>query len=219
MSEDKNIIKYQVAGEEVKLSPSIVNQFLKRGNSNITNAEAINFIQLCKYQKLNPFLNEAYLVKFGNEPAQMIVGKEAFMKKAEKDINYKGFKAGLILERDKKVVEVEGSFKLTTDKLLGAWCEVYLEGKENVIARVNFEEYNKGQSTWKKMPGTMIRKVAIVQALREAFPNSLGGMYVEEEMNKKTRVAEPEEKSKLEKELEESGDIEKVQEVEYEEVE
>ena len=33
-----------------------------------------------------------------------------------------------------------------------------------------------------KKPATMIRKVAIVQALREAFPQSMSGMYVAEEM-------------------------------------
>ena len=30
---------------------------------------------------------------------------------------------------------------------------------------------------WSKKPGTMIRKVALCQALREAFPQTLGGMY------------------------------------------
>jgi hypothetical protein len=37
-------------------------------------------------------------------------------------------------------------------------------------------------SNWKVMPGTMIRKVALVQSLREAFPDEFGGMYSPEEM-------------------------------------
>ena len=36
-------------------------------------------------------------------------------------------------------------------------------------------------SQWAKKPATMIRKVALVQALREAFPKSFGGMYIAEE--------------------------------------
>ena len=32
------------------------------------------------------------------------------------------------------------------------------------------------------MPATMIRKVALVQALREAFPSELSGMYDQSEM-------------------------------------
>ena len=46
---------------------------------------------------------------------------------------------------------------------------------------VNLNEYDKKQSTWKEKPSTMIRKVAIVQAMREAFPAQLGAMYTQEE--------------------------------------
>ena len=35
---------------------------------------------------------------------------------------------------------------------------------------------------WKEMPATMIRKVALVQALREAMPQEFQGMYSPEEM-------------------------------------
>ena len=35
---------------------------------------------------------------------------------------------------------------------------------------------------WATKPATMIRKVALVQALRDAFPNSLSQMYVAEEV-------------------------------------
>lgn len=42
-------------------------------------------------------------------------------------------------------------------------------------------EYNKKQSLWNEKPSTMIRKVALVQALREAFPAQLGAMYTPEE--------------------------------------
>lgn len=38
-------------------------------------------------------------------------------------------------------------------------------------------------SQWSKKPGTMIRKVAVVQALREAFPDRFQGMYAQEEMH------------------------------------
>lgn len=222
MSEDKNIIKYNVSGEEVKLSPSIVNSYLKRGNSAISNAEAVNFMQLCRYNGLNPFRQEAYLVKFGNEPAQMIVSKEAYMRKAEENPEFKGFKAGVIVQRGEEVVELEGAFKLPKDILLGGWCTVYFKtDKEPFTVKVDINEYlqrKKGgevNSMWSNKGMTMIRKVAIAQALREAFPNSLNSMYMEEEVKKKVRHEDiEEEKSSLEKELEE----EMVQEVEYEEI-
>lgn len=180
--EEKEIV-YSVGGNEIKLTTSIVSQFITKGNGQITMPEAVNFMMWCKHNKLDPFNSEAYLVKFGNQAAQQLVGKGAFMRRAEEDPNYEGFKAGVILLRDGQIVEQEGSFKLPKDELIGGWCEVYVKDKKNPVkSMVSMEEYNKGQSTWKSMPLTMIRKVAIVQALREAFPTQLAGMYVEDEM-------------------------------------
>lgn len=180
--EEKEIV-YEVGGNEIKLTQNIVKQFITRGNGDITPSEAVNFMMWCSHNKLDPFNNEAYLVKFGNQAAQQLVGKGAFMRRAEEDKNYEGFKAGVILLRDGQIVEQEGSFKLPKDTLIGGWCEVYVKDKKYPVkAMVSLEEYNKGQSTWKSMPLTMIRKVAIVQALREAFPTQLSGMYVEDEM-------------------------------------
>lgn len=186
---------YQANGEELTLTPSTVKNYLTRGNGAITAQEAVLFMNLCKFQKLNPFLNEAYLVKFGDKPAQQITGKDAFMKRAESHEQFEGYRAGLIIARDKEVMEVEGSFTVSGDVLLGGWCEVYRRDRKfPIVAKVGFDEYNKGQSTWKDMPKTMIRKVAIVQALREAFPANLGGMYVEEEVEYETLPAADEPK-------------------------
>ncbi|MDB8986939.1 recombinase RecT, partial [Parabacteroides merdae] len=71
-----------------------------------------------------------------------------------------------------------GSLKLPGETLIGGWCEVYVKDKKFPIkSLVSLEEYSKGQSTWKQMPMVMIRKCAIVTALREAFPEDLQGMY------------------------------------------
>lgn len=180
----QEVIKYEVCGEEVQLSADVIGNFVKRGNSQLTMPEIVSFMQLCKHRKLNPFTNEAYLVKFGNEAAQMLVGKEAFTRRAEENPNFDGYRAGIIVFRNKEVVELEGSFMLPTDQLIGGWCEVHIKGRKfPVVSKVSFKEYDKGQSTWKKIPGTMIRKTAIVQALREAFPVELGSLYVEDEMH------------------------------------
>lgn len=176
-------IKFEVAEQEVKLTGNIVKSYLTRGNKALTEQEIVMFMNLCKYRKLNPFVNEAYAVKFGDQPAQFIVGKEAFMKRAESDPSYDGHEAGIIVERNGEIVELEGTFKLQKDILLGAWAKVYIKNKKCPMkATVSLQEYSKGQSTWKSMPCTMIRKVALVQALREAFPSDLGAMYTSEEV-------------------------------------
>lgn len=187
------VMTYNVGEEEIKLSGEIVRKYLVRGNANITDQDLVLFMNLCKYQKLNPFLNEAYLIKFGND-AQIVTGKEAFMKRAENHPEYEGLQAGVIVLRDGKQVEVEGTFYLPTDKLVGGWAKVYRKDKKFPFSQtVSLTEYDKKQSQWKDRPSTMIRKVAIAQAMREAFPTNLGAMYTEDEMSEKpveTQVAE-----------------------------
>lgn len=177
-------VTYQVAGQDVTLSYQIVRDFLTKGNGQVTDQDLTQFISICKYNQLNPFLNEAYLVKFGTTPAQMIVSKEALMKRAEACETYEGFKAGIIVLRNNEVVETEGCFMLPNDQLVGAWAEAHrTDRKFPIVAKVSLKEYDKKQSTWNEKPSTMLRKVALVQALREAFPTQLGAMYVQEERN------------------------------------
>jgi len=179
----EKVVKYEVNGKLVQLSMNTIRQFLTKGNGNISDQEIGMFMSICKYQELNPFLGDAILVKYDNtKPAQIVVSKEAFMKRAYAQTTFDGFKAGIIVQREKAVLELEGAFMLSTDKLLGGWAEIHVKDKSiPYVVKVDLEEYNKGQSTWKVMPKTMIRKVAIVQALREAYPTQLGALYVEEE--------------------------------------
>jgi len=213
----KNEIIYQSGNEEIRINPAIVKKFLVRGSKQATDAEVFLFMQLCKFKKLNPFLNEAYLVKFGAD-AQLIVGKEAFMKRAENNVNYEGFEAGIIVERNGEIIELEGSFKLKNDILLGGWCDVNRSDRIKPFkAKVTLTEYDKKQSTWKTLTSTMIRKTAIVQALREAFPQELGGMYTKEDnqfLNQKEaeKVVNNNKKSALEKAFEIKEPVEKIEE-------
>ncbi len=60
------------------------------------------------------------------------------------------------------------------------------DGKEDEYQSVGFDEYagkkdGSLNSQWAKKPATMIRKVAVVQALREAFPDRFQGLYAQEE--------------------------------------
>lgn len=180
--DDRGKITYQVAGQDVTLSYQIVRNYLTRGNGQVSDQDLVQFISICKFNQLNPFLNEAYLVKFGTQPAQMIVSKEALMKRAEACDQYDGMKAGVIVKRGNDVIEEEGSFLMPNDVLLGGWAQVYRKDRKfPYVSKVSLSEYDKKQSTWNEKKSTMIRKTAIVQALREAFPAQLGSMYTAEE--------------------------------------
>ena len=183
---DKDIVTYEVAGQEVKLSYSIVRKYLTKGNADVTDQELVQFISVCKFNKLNPFLNEAYLIKFksarGDGNAQMVVSKEAFFKRAEASEQYDGIEAGIIVLRGDNVVELEGCFRQAKDVLLGGWAKVYRKDRRiPTVSKVNLSEYDKGNSIWNEKKATMICKIAKVQALREAFPSQLGAMYTKEE--------------------------------------
>jgi phage recombination protein Bet len=181
-TEDRTLISYEVAGQEVKLSYQIVRSYLTKGAGQVTDQDIVQFMSICKYNQLNPFLNEAYLVKYGTAPASMIVSKEALMKRAEECKTYEGIQAGIIVLRDNAITELEGCFFLETDTLVGGWAKVYRsDRKYPIVARVNLSEYDKKQALWNEKKSTMISKVAKVQALREAFPTQLGAMYTAEE--------------------------------------
>lgn len=181
---DNRGVTFEVGGETVALTFGTVKNYLVRGNEEVTDQEVVLFMNWCKYNLLNPWTNEAYIIKYDKtKPAQNVTGKEAYMKRAEEHEQFDGFKAGLIIARNNEVIEVEGSFTIKDDVILGGWAEVYRKDKKHpYTVKVNYDEYNKNQATWKQMPRTMIRKVALVQALREAFPNNLGSLYVEEEI-------------------------------------
>lgn len=181
--EEKNPkVTYDVAGQEVTLSFRIIKDYLTKGNGAVSDQDLMQFMSVCKFNQLNPFLNEAYLIKFGDKPAQMVVSKEALMKRAEANKEYEGIRAGLILLREGKITEVEGAFYLKDDEILGAWAEVYRKDRKfPIVAKIPLSEYDKNQSTWNEKKATMIAKVAKVQALRDAFPAQLGAMYTSEE--------------------------------------
>lgn len=149
-----------------------------------TDQEAYIFLQLCRSAGLNPFRREAYLIKYSGKPATMVVGKEAFTKKAERHPAFDGCQAGIIvLNRDGQIERRDGTFKLRDEQLLGGWAKVYRKDRSHpFVAEVSIEEYQKNTPSWQQMPATMIRKVALVQALREAFPSDLGGLYDEAEV-------------------------------------
>lgn len=179
------IVRFEANGQEIELASSTVKDYLVNGNGKVTDQEALMFMELCKYQGLNPFLREAYLIKYSDKaPAQIVVGKDAFMKRAFSQADFERLEAGIIVDRNGQMLEVEGSFKLPKDGLLGGWARVYKKGLEEPVttSKVSMQEYSKSQSTWKEMPATMIRKVAIVQALREAYPTELGAMYTSDEL-------------------------------------
>ena len=180
---------FMAGNMEVKLTPDIVRNYLVAGDPKaVTFQELAMFINLCKFQGLNPWLREAYLIKYGTSPATLVTGKEAFMKRAERHPQYDGFKAGIIVVSGEEIKYREGMFALPSEEIVGGWAEVYRKDRSVPYrAGASISEYagkkkdGSMNGQWQSKPATMIRKVALVQALREAFPEELGAMYIAEE--------------------------------------
>ena len=194
-----SVVKYDAGGVEIKLEPETVKNYLVRGNGKVTDQEVLFFIRTCQAQKLNPLVyGEVYLIKFGNEPAQLVIGKETYMKRAFKNPNYNGMKSGIVVQRGENIVQKEGTCLYPTETLLGGWCRVFheLNGKETeTFKEVSLAEYQKFKdgkpmANWGSKPCTMIEKVAVSQAVRAAFPDDYQGLYTAEEFGYTDRDAE-----------------------------
>ncbi len=185
-------VKFDIDGNEIKLTPTIVQEYIVGTGAKITNQEFKLFTELCKVRKLNPFLREAYLIKYDSKvPAQMVVGKDAILKRAVLNLNYDGMESGIIVQKeDGTVEERQGTFRLGDEQLVGGWARVFRKDWSHPIySSVSFDEVAQkksgGQlnSNWSTKGATMIEKVAKVRALRETFVEDLGGMYEAEEIS------------------------------------
>ena len=190
-NKNEMVVKYKVDDTEIELTPSIVQEYIVGGtNSQITMKEFKLFAELCKVRKLNPFLQEAYLIKYGEQPAQMVVGKDAIIKRAVLNPNYDGMESGIIAVNKTTGEEIErqGTYVPADYKLTGGWAKVYVKNRTHPSYQsVNLSEVVQKKkdgtinSNWSSKPATMVEKVAKVRALREAFVEDLGGMYELEE--------------------------------------
>lgn len=179
------IVKFKAdSGAMVEITPQDVVDYLC---PTATVQEVGLFLQLCAAQRLNPWVGEVYLIKYGDKPAQIQAGKEAFTKRAASNPDYEGFEAGIIYaDANGRICRRDGSayYPQVGEMLVGGWCRVYCKGKRPFYDEVALQEYSTGKNLWTSKPATMIRKVALVHCLREAFPDTFAGMYSAEELER-----------------------------------
>lgn len=180
-------VSYEVMGSHVELDLQFVKRYLVRGAADkVSDQEIVFFMNTCKAQGLNPTVQgDAYLIKFGTDPAQMVIGKDAYLRRAHSNPNYLCKEDGITIQRGNEIIQKKGCCVYPGETLVGGWCTVnYLRnGKErSAYKEVSLAEYNKGMANWKTKPATMINKVAVSQCVRDAFPQDYDGLYSEDEM-------------------------------------
>jgi len=184
------------ATDKIRLSMAMIRDFVAvRAKNGIQPSprDCLKFLMLCKGKRANPFEGDCFMLGYNDGDAaatySIVCGIELFQKRADSDEHYDGNKAGVIIKTSEGVSEREGSIVYDDEKLVGGWARVFRKDRNNPTYKaVKLSTYDTGMSRWKKDPGGMIAKVALSQALREAYPTALGGLYTQEEMEKVTEM-------------------------------
>ncbi|MDD2778475.1 MAG: phage recombination protein Bet, partial [Methanocellales archaeon] len=180
-----DLVKYKWQDTELEISPDIVRRFIST-SKNVTDQEIKDFTDLCIYQHLNPYIKEAYLVKYGTEKANIITSKDVFDKRAFRDPKYDGEEITTNYERGMNLMD------------LWVRTRIYHKGLSHPAADVTvyYSEYvgKKKDGTisfiWRTKPVTMTTKVSRAQAKRAANPEDLAGLYLTEEFDQQARPTE-----------------------------
>lgn len=184
------IVEYHAAdGCDVKLSPAIVAKYIISGSGGASDKDIYAFMMKCQARGLNPLAGDCYMTSYknrdGSVSTSVITSKDYFVRTACGQDNFDGMQAGIVVVgRDGAMERREGSLcGSQTEKLVGGWAKVYIKNRKiPSYSEVSLEEYHQHRSLWNTKPATMIRKVALVQAIREAYPEQFGGIYDKDEM-------------------------------------
>lgn len=182
-----------VNGQSFKLSPETVKRYLVSGGGMVTDQEVMMFIMICKDQGLNPFAKDAYLIKYGNQPAAVVTSIGAMQKRAADFPEFAGIESGIFVRTaDGSIKRREGALYIPGEEtIIGGWATCYRKDREiQPHYECTFEEYvgrkkdGEINTQWATKPAIMIRKCAIAGAIREAFPKQYASIYERDEIRR-----------------------------------
>lgn len=140
--------------------------------------EIVEFLNICAMFGLSPFKKEIYLIKYGNSPATTVVGYQAYLKRAERSGKWSGIASG-----------IKEGYEPGKPETMTAWAKAWrTDWKEPAYVEVDYSEYvqvKKDYATgkiigpnifWEGKPKTMLKKVAVSQVLRLAFPDETASL-------------------------------------------
>lgn len=166
----------------------------------ISDGEFALFIEQCKRSGLDPLLKEAFCVprraNVGNRERPQWVTRHEFqpsetgmLARAERFPDFLGVQASAVYADDEISIdqgkgEVSHRFNPTRRKgaIVGAWARVVRREKVATLIWLDFAGYAQPTPLWAKIPATMLEKCARVAALRKAYPEAFGGLYIREEL-------------------------------------
>lgn len=126
------------------------------------------FAEFCKSTRLNPFKREIWAIKAGNR-LQLMTGINGFFAIANSHPQFDGLECDI--ETDEKGIPTK------------AVARAHRKDRKFPAVGIALLRESKGASPiWNTQPSVMLSKVAKARALREAFPQEMGGLYTDDEM-------------------------------------
>lgn len=129
----------------------------------VPDEEILKGLALANYLGLDPVKRQVHFVPFGNS-VQLIVSYLEYVKRAERSGKLNGWQIQIVEQPEVKA-------KVTI------WRKDWEKPFE---WEVYLKEAQRNTPTWREMPLFMLRKVAIAQAFRIAFPEETGELPYEE---------------------------------------
>lgn len=159
-----------------KIDQKTVEEFLFSTGTKLDDQQKKLFFALSVRNQLDPFKREIYAIPYenketGKKELSVVTGYEVYLKRAERSGKLNGWKCwteGSAAKGDlRAIIEIERK-----------------DWSKPLKHEVMFSEYDLHRSLWKTKPVTMIKKVAIAQGFRLAFPEELGGIpYTADEID------------------------------------
>ena len=136
------------------------------GMLNVLNdTEITQFVETATAFQLNPFKREIYCIPYATKTGRrlsIITGYEVYLKRAERTGKLSGWNVIAKGEIGKNLTAIVTIYRKD-------WTQPF-------VHEVEFAEYNQGNPMWSNKPKTMLKKVAIAQGFRMAFPDEFAGM-------------------------------------------
>jgi phage recombination protein Bet len=153
-----------------------------------TDDELALFLHLAQTYGLDPFAKEIFCMKYGNQAATIITGRDGYLKIANGRQEMDGIQSDSVCKNDTLTKNTDGTVNHTygtpeRGPVIGAYALVFRKDRSRAAYfYAPMAEYNAGSNpTWKKYPTAMIIKVAEACALKRAF--SISGLVTQEEMD------------------------------------
>lgn len=130
----------------------------------VSDGEILKAIAVARHLGLDPVKREVHFVPYGHS-VQMIVSYLEYVKRAERSGKLDGWKVDFGKDE------------------IGEYAEITIyrkDWREPFTWKVYMEEAKQNTPTWQKMPRFMLRKVAIAQGFRIAFPEETAQLPYEE---------------------------------------